>query len=135
MTIRDEALERAKELDIRLEAHRAQVRVEPPKRLFSLLRAYLHRYTEESGIQTNVYDLIKIHGPDSGGLAVIELGPQIDKGPTPEHFSPPPERALASGSQYETEESILSSLLTAFNSTGMRALHASSCDGTGTMTH
>lgn len=59
--------------------------LEAPKKVFSRLRAYLFGRTEDMQTWNDVgRKLRKVPNPD--GSVSINLGPSIDKGPTPDHF-------------------------------------------------
>ena len=60
------------------------LRLDPPREVFSQIRAYLLRRSEEMKTRNNTYQLVKFY--PSKHRAQIELGPTIDNGPTPEHF-------------------------------------------------
>jgi hypothetical protein len=56
-----------------------------PKLVFSEIRAYMIRRAEELETSNNPIQLLKLR-EETHGMAVIVLGPTIDKGPTNEHF-------------------------------------------------
>lgn len=80
----DEARARAVHLDRRLSDSVEQFDLPSPRKLFSELRIYLERRTNEQRTRNNVNALIK--RTDGRAEVAIEVGPSIDKGPTERHF-------------------------------------------------
>jgi hypothetical protein len=81
---RDRALKRAAEMDQRTHGEIAARSFPPPHKMFSAIRAYLLRRSEDMSTRNNPIQLLRFS--DTNGAASIVLGPGIDKGPTPEHF-------------------------------------------------
>jgi len=81
-------LERARELaealDSRTDRELTDLRLDPPRRVLSQIRAYLLRRSEEMKTKNNPSQLLRFHAADD--FAQIDLGPSIDKGSTPQHF-------------------------------------------------
>lgn len=82
---RESAVKRAVALDDKTHKEIAERLFPSPRAVFSEIRAYLFRRSEEMKTRNNPYRLLKLL-PDANGVASIELGPTIDKGPTSEHF-------------------------------------------------
>lgn len=81
-------LERARKLaealDSRTDRELTELRLDPPHKVLSQIRAYLLRRSEEMKTRNNLIQLLSIHR--AGEFAQIDLGPSIDKGATPQHF-------------------------------------------------
>jgi hypothetical protein len=56
-----------------------------PTDVFCQIRAYLIRRSDEMDAENNAVQLLKLD-PERNGMALIVLGPTIDKGPTAGHF-------------------------------------------------
>jgi len=80
----ERARKRAEELDSRAHLEIEQLSFGSPRRVFSEIRAYLCRRSEEMNARNNPNQLLKLR--QINGVALIALGPTIDKGPSPEHF-------------------------------------------------
>jgi hypothetical protein len=80
----ERARQRAAALDSNTHAALTALRLEPPRELFTQIRGYLFRRSQEMKTENNAYKLLSYR--PSKGLAEIELGPMIDKVLTPEHF-------------------------------------------------
>src|SRR5437867_8413329 len=80
----EDALRRAVALDKKTQSEIEERLFRSPKDVFSEMRAYLYHRSEEMNTRNNPYGLLKLHADDS--RALIVLGPEFDKGPTPEHF-------------------------------------------------
>ena len=81
----ERARSRAETLDSGTQKEIGERMLAPPRVVFSEIRAYLYRRCEKMRTKNDPYDLLKLV-PESNGVASIELGPTIDKGPTPEHL-------------------------------------------------
>jgi hypothetical protein len=81
---RARALNRAREMDQKTHGEIAARSFPSPYKTFSAIRAYLLRRSQEMGTRNNPIQLLKF--TESNGVASIDLGPGIDKGPTPQHF-------------------------------------------------
>jgi hypothetical protein len=75
----------AEALDLKTESDLANLQLDTPRQLFTQIRAYLQRRTDGMNVRNNPHRLLRLY--PSNGFAQIDLGPTIDKGPTPEHFS------------------------------------------------
>ncbi len=74
----------AEALDSKTEHELIELRLGPPYKALSQIRAYLLRRSEEIKTKNNPIQLLRFHlGND---FAQIDLGPSIDTGPTPQHF-------------------------------------------------
>jgi hypothetical protein len=81
----ERARQRAVTLDSTTHAALTALRLEPPRELFTQIRGYLFRRSQEMmKTENNAYKLLSYR--PSKDLAEIELGPTIDKGSTPQHF-------------------------------------------------
>lgn len=80
----ESARQRAAGLDSNTHDALTALRLEPPRELFTHIRGYLFRRCQEMKTENNAYKLLSYR--PSNDLAEIELGPMIDKGPTPDHF-------------------------------------------------
>jgi len=80
----ERARKRAEALDSKAHLEIGKLRFGPPHRVFSEIRAYLFRRSEEMDARNNPTQLLKLR--QANGIALIALGPTIDKGPSPEHF-------------------------------------------------
>ena len=83
MTI-ERARKRAEALDSKTHDEIGQLQLGRPHEVFSDIRAYLLRRSEEMNCRNNPIQLLKLR--ETNGVALIALGPTIDKGSTPEHF-------------------------------------------------
>ena len=81
---REHALLRAVALDDKTHNEIEELVFPSPRRLFSEIRAYLYRRSEEMDTRNNPYALLRLDQGNS--RALIVLGPEFDKGSTPEHF-------------------------------------------------
>ncbi len=81
----ERARERAEAQDSRTHQEIGELRYSRPHEVFSEIRAYLLRRSEEVDRRNDPFRLLKLW-PDTNGLALIVLGPTIEKGPTPQHF-------------------------------------------------
>lgn len=81
---REAALHRAALLDRKTHTEIEQRLFPPPRKVLSDIRAYLLRRSEDMNTRNNPIQLLKFS--KSNEVASIALGPEIDKGPTPEHF-------------------------------------------------
>ena len=81
-------LERARQRAVALDSHThvalTALWLEPPREVFTRIRGYLFRRSQEMKRGNDAYKLLSYH--PSRDLAEIELGPSIDKGSTPQHF-------------------------------------------------
>ncbi|MGO8788281.1 MAG: hypothetical protein ACLQVL_12985 [Terriglobia bacterium] len=81
-------LERARQRAVALDSNTyvalTALRLEPPREVFMQIRGYLFRRSREMKTENNAYKLLSYH--PSQDLVDIELGPNIDKGLTPQHF-------------------------------------------------
>ncbi len=80
----ERARQRAAALDTNTDIALTAIRLEPPRELFTQIRGYLFRRSQEMKTGNNAYKLLSYRL--SKDLAEIELGPMIDKGSTPKHF-------------------------------------------------
>ncbi len=80
----ERARQRAVALDSNTHVALTALRLEPSREVFTQIRGYLFRRSQEMKTGNNAYKLLSYH--PSKDLAEIELGPSIDIGPTPEHF-------------------------------------------------
>ena len=80
----ERARQRAAALDSNTHVALTALRLEPPRELFTQIRGYLFRRSQEMRTENNAYKLLSYR--PSKDLAEIELGPMIDKGSTPEYF-------------------------------------------------
>ncbi len=80
----ERARKRAEALDSRTHHEIGQLRFGPPHKVFSEIRAYLWRRSQEMDTKNSPTQLLRLR--KTNGVALIALGPTIDKGPTPEHF-------------------------------------------------
>jgi len=78
-------LERARKLaetlDSKIDRELTELRLEPPEKVFSEIRAYLLRRADEIETRNDPYQLLKFRREHE--FEVIVLGPPFDKGPTP----------------------------------------------------
>jgi hypothetical protein len=81
---RERALQRAVVVDNNTQKETEERLFPPPRELFSEIRAYLVCRSEEMHTSNNPYDLLKLR--PSNSRALIVMGPEFDKGPTPQHF-------------------------------------------------
>jgi hypothetical protein len=81
---RERALQRAVALDEKTHGQIEQAVFPLPHKLFSEIRAFLLRRSEEMDTKNNPIQHLKF--TENNGVAWIALGPQIDKGSTPQHF-------------------------------------------------
>jgi len=81
-------LERARELaealDTKTDSELGGLRLGTPSQVLTQIRAYLQRRSDTMNVRNNPIQLLKLYR--SNGFAQIDLGPSIDKGPTPDHF-------------------------------------------------
>lgn len=84
MTI-EEARKRAAALDARIHAEIGKPLRVPAHKLLSEIRAYLFRRSEEMETSNNPNQLLKFYS-QANDLALITLGPSIDKGPDGHYF-------------------------------------------------
>jgi hypothetical protein len=81
-------LERARKLaetlDLKTEHELTQLRLDPPRKVLTQIRAYLLRRSEEMKTKNNPIQLLKFF--EENNFAQIDLGPSIDKGPAAGHF-------------------------------------------------
>jgi hypothetical protein len=80
----ERARQRAVTLDSQIDRQLAEHRLDSPANVFSEIRAYLLRRADEMTTRNDPYQLLKFRREQ--GFEVIVLGPQFDKGPTPQHF-------------------------------------------------
>lgn len=86
---RAEATRQAAELDEQLTASVDALLLPRPKDLYRSMCKYLQDRAVEKRLRINLHQLLRLSpGRDRDGVA-IELGPPIDKGPTPNHFDFP----------------------------------------------
>ena len=71
-------------LDIKTDGELRELRLDPPHKVLSQIRAYLLRRSEEMKTKNNPIQLLRSYSKNN--CAQIDLGPTIDKGPTPQHF-------------------------------------------------
>jgi len=81
---RDRALKRAADIDRRTHLEIGARAFPSPRKMFSAIRAYLLRRSDDIKTRNNPIQLLKF--AESNGVASIVLGPGIDKGPTPHDF-------------------------------------------------
>lgn len=62
-------------------------KLENPRRLFIRVQNYLVEQCRELRIKNDIYKKIRFHPAQSGGVALIFLGPSIDKGPSEDHIN------------------------------------------------
>lgn len=86
MSLLTEAHEAAKALDSNLSANLRTTKLESAKRLFFRVRSYLCEQCDNTALRQDVYSKIKFQPPDKTGMALITLGPGIDKGPASDHL-------------------------------------------------
>ena len=81
-------LERARKLaealDLRTERDLTELRLDPPYKVMSQIRAYLLRRSEEMKTKNNPIQILKFY--EENDFVQIDLGPSIDKGPTDGHL-------------------------------------------------
>jgi hypothetical protein len=82
---RDDARIRAQALDAQIHAAIGNQLHGPASEVFSQIRAYLIRRSDEMVTKNNAIQLVKL-ARERNGMALIALGPAFDKGATPEHF-------------------------------------------------
>ena len=75
---------RAVALDSRTDKELGERMFGSPSTLFSEIRAYLYRRSDEIYTKNEPHGLVQLF--NANGSADITLGPMIDKGDTPEHF-------------------------------------------------
>jgi hypothetical protein len=80
----ESARQRAAALDCNTHDALTALRLEPPRELFTQIRGYLFRRSQEMKTENNAYKLLSYR--PSNDLAEIELAPMIDKSTTPDHF-------------------------------------------------
>jgi hypothetical protein len=81
----ERARKRAAKLDARTHEELRRRLFGPPPRVFREIRAYLIRRSAEMRMPNNPIQLVKLR-QDQHGMALIVLGPTLDKGSTPDHF-------------------------------------------------
>jgi len=81
-----EAQQAAKALDQSVSAQLRTRRLESAKRLFFRLRSYLYDQCKNNAFHHDIYSKIKFQSPDKAGMALITLGPSIDKETTEDHI-------------------------------------------------
>lgn len=79
------ARERAAARDRKTQQEVSEGQLGSPRDVFSQIRAYLLRRSDEMETTNNPIQLLKFR-PEQGGWAEIALGPTFDKGPSAEHF-------------------------------------------------
>jgi len=81
-------VERARKLAVTLDSKTdrelRELSLDPPHKVLSQIRAYLLRRSEEMQTRNNPIQLLRFYSEND--CAQIDLGPTVDKGPTPEHF-------------------------------------------------
>jgi hypothetical protein len=82
----EEARKRAAAHDAKTAEEVAERRRGSARDMVSEVRAYLLRRSEEIRTPNNPVKLLRSLPPERNGVALVELGPTIDKGATPEHF-------------------------------------------------
>jgi hypothetical protein len=82
---REAAAKRAAALDTRTAEEISGRSYDLPRRVLSQIRAYLIRRSDEMETRNNPIQLVKLR-QERNGTALIVVGPEFDKGPTPEHF-------------------------------------------------
>lgn len=85
MSLLDEAQERAVQLENKLRDHVDEVALESPTNVFTKLRAYLIKQSDEMHVNNDVSAALKMYREQENNV-LISLGPSFDKGPTSEHF-------------------------------------------------
>ncbi len=80
----ERARQRAETLDTHTHHALDSLHLDVPREVFIQIRGHLFRRSQEMNTHNNVYSLLSFL--PSRDLVEIELGPTIDKGPTPEHF-------------------------------------------------
>jgi hypothetical protein len=80
----ERARQRAEALDSKTDGDLAGLQLDPPSRVFTEIRAYLQRRSDEMNVRNNPIQLLRLY--PAKGLAQIDLGPTIDKGATEGHF-------------------------------------------------
>lgn len=80
----ERARQRAEALDSKTDDEIGQLRLGRPFEVRSEIRAYLLRRSEEMDTKNKPIELLKMQRIKGGALIV--LGPEIDKGSSPEHF-------------------------------------------------
>jgi len=80
-----DAVNRATSLDSKLRAQIDEFTLPSAHKVFSSIRAYLIRRTDEISTANNPWVSLKLREV-TNGVALIILGPTIDKGSTPDHF-------------------------------------------------
>jgi len=74
----------AEALDAKTDRELIELRLGPPYKVLSQIRAYLLRRSEEIKTRNNPIQLLRYYLEND--FAQIDLGPSIDTGPTPQHF-------------------------------------------------
>jgi hypothetical protein len=74
----------AETLDAMTDRELAELRLDPPHKVLSQIRAYLLRRSEKIKTRNNPIQLLRFYS--EADFAQIDLGPSIDKGSTPLHF-------------------------------------------------
>lgn len=80
----ERARQRAGALDSKTDDEIGRLRLGRPHEVFTEIRAYLWRRSEEMDTRNNPYQLLKLR--ETNSVAFIALGPPMDKGATAEHF-------------------------------------------------
>jgi hypothetical protein len=80
----EHAHDRARELDARLVANAASVRLPSFKEVLAQIRVYLLKQDSEIDRTNNVYKILREEY--ASPIRSITLGPQFDKGPTDSHY-------------------------------------------------
>jgi len=81
------AHKKAEALDEVLSSRINTTKIETAKKLFYRLQSYLVEQCRNHAASNNIYSKIKFYAADSKGVALILLGPSIDKGPSEEHIN------------------------------------------------
>lgn len=87
MNLLEDAHRSAEALDAILSSLITNIKLDSPKRLFLRIQNYLVEQCRSHTSRNNVHGKIKFHPADSGGVALILLGPSIDKGPSQAHIN------------------------------------------------
>ena len=83
MTV-ERARKLAETLDSKTDRELTELRLDPPHKVLSQIRAYLLRRSEDMKTRNNPIKLLRFYSEND--FVQIDLGPSIDKGSTPQHF-------------------------------------------------
>lgn len=85
MNLLSDAHKSAQALDTRLSSDVKAIKLESARKLFYRLQNYLVEQCRNHSTVNDVYSKIRFQAADSKGVALILLGPSIDKGSSHEH--------------------------------------------------